>query len=493
MPQNALKTKEQKVNQVNELLKLGVTPTMARAEMCRRSFRFFVSEFWDTIVNQPLSPNWHIDLICLELQAMGLHVIARKPKLYDLILNVPPGSSKSTLCSILFPAWLWAMDPHLDIITGSYSSALGLELANKSRDVIRSDKYRIYFPNVQLRPDQDSKSNYQTTKGGARYTTSTGGSVTGLHADFIIIDDPQNPELANSEPGRHTTNEWVTSTLSSRKNDRAITPTMVVQQRLHRDDVTGHILGRGREWKHVCLPAELTETSRAIPNSVEPHYKEGLLDPIRLSRKTLNEAKIDLGTAAYASQMLQNPGDATDRVIDPSWVPIVEKQPIGVVDFWADTAFTDNSKNDPSAIVATVFVPSERCMYIVGAWHGHLESPELMRHMQNYVTAIGTRQSRLKIEPKASGQSIVPLLRSMTNLNVSEAENPTKSKLERLRIVAPHFEAMRIKMVRGPWNHLITDELFVNEPVHDDVRDCVVMAAKECFVDFPATKAISWS
>lgn len=500
MPQKTLQTTQPKKDPsqiLSDLQRSGVTPTVARAEMCKRSFRFFVTEFWDTIVNQPLSPNWHIDLICNELQAMGKNVIARRPKLYDMILNVPPGTSKSTLCSILFPAWLWAIDSTLDVITGSYSSALGLELANKSRDVIKSDKYRAFFPTVQLRHDQDSKSNYQTTRGGARYTTSTGGSVTGLHADFIIIDDPQNPELANSETERKNTNDWVTSTLSSRKNDRAITPTMAVQQRLHQEDVTGHILGRGREWKHICLPAEITETSRAIPSSVESKYIDGLLDPTRLSRKTLNESRIDLGTAAYAAQMLQNPGDATDRIIDSNWLPIVEAAPVGPVNFWLDTAYTEKTKNDPSAIVATVFDNSDRTLYITGAWQGWLEAPAMLKQIQSYVMSNGgSSQSRVKIEPKASGQSLIPLLRSMTTLNVSEidAKWVRSSKLERLRSVAPQFEALRIRMVRGPWNHLITDELFVNEPAHDDVRDCLVYAVMDHLTGPPiGTYSISFA
>lgn len=489
MSQNVLKTKQQKIQQINELLKLGVTPLMARAEMCRRSFRFFVTEFWDIVVTQPMKPNWHIDLICTELQQMGLMVVAKQPKLHDLIVNVPPGTSKSTLISILFPAWLWAFDPTLSFITGSYSSAISLELANKSRTVIKSEKYQTYFPNVQLRPDQDSKSNYQTTLGGARYATSTGGSVTGTHASIILIDDPQNPELAASESERKTTNEWVTSTLSTRKRDREITPTIVVQQRLHRDDVTGHILGRGREWKHICLPAELTETSRATPSSVESNYIDGLLDPIRLSQRILNEARIDLGTAAYAAQMLQNPGDATDRIINPDWLPLIEEFPRNLpINFWLDTAYTDKTQNDPSAIVATAFDNFDRTLYIVGAWHGWLEAPALLKHIQMYFTQVGgSNQSRVKIEPKASGQSLIPLLRSMTKLNVSEIDSKwvRSSKLERLRSVAPQFEALRIKMVRGAWNHLITDELFINEPVHDDVRDCLVYAVMEHLTGAP--------
>lgn len=459
-----------------------------RAELCNRSLLHFVEEFWGECVADKFVMNWHIAEICAELQRAAELVINRQTKLHDLIINVPPGTSKSTLCSILFPAWLWARDPSLRIISGSYSGALSLELSMKSRQVVRSAKYKKYFPFVKIRDDQDNKGNFQTSKGGARYSTSTGATITGLHAHFIIIDDPQNPELANSPAERSRTNSWVTETLSTRKTDKEVSLTIVVQQRLHRDDVTGHILNRGRQgWYHLCLPATLT--GKVKPTELASKYVNGLLDPRRLSLKALDNLRLDLGSRAFSAQMLQDPGDDRDSIIKQEWVKTIKVEEWEKIynsrrpniDFYLDTAYTDNQKNDPSAIVAVAKVDST--LYVIGAWHGWLEFPALIEQIKKFIIGFpNNAKSRVRIEPKASGKSIVQSLRSGTSILVSETAAPTKSKQERLISVSPQFEALRVVLVEGGWNVLITDELHINEPHHDDVRDCLVMAVEENLV-----------
>src|SRR5690606_9375662 len=137
--------------------------------------------------------NWHIEYLCGRLQEYGMRVVRREPKLSDLIINIPPGTSKSTIATVMFPAWLWTADPTIRALTGSYSASLSTDHAVKSRDIIRSDKYAEYFPEIEIKRDQDNKTHYKNVKGGERYATSVGGTVTGFHAHIIIIDDPLNP------------------------------------------------------------------------------------------------------------------------------------------------------------------------------------------------------------------------------------------------------------------------------------------------------------
>ena len=169
---------------------------MARAvqsDECRKSFFYFVKTFWDVIIPETPVFNWHIEYLCEELQRLSGYIVRREKKPYDIIINIPPGSTKSTIVTIMWHAWLWTQDARLRVISNSYSGDLSLEHASKSKDIITSDLYRTLFPEVIIRHDKSGKGSYENTKGGARYSTSTGGTITGKHAHVIINDDPVNP------------------------------------------------------------------------------------------------------------------------------------------------------------------------------------------------------------------------------------------------------------------------------------------------------------
>ncbi len=190
----------------------------AKAELCRRSLYTFLQEFWDVIIPEDPIWNWHIEMICDEVQTAIMRVVRlperpaafegvrflmpkkpREAKLYDLLVNVPPGSLKSTIITVMCPAWAWTIDQTLRIISASYSGDLSQDHAVRSRDIIQSDKYKLYFPEVEIRADQNNKNNYKNTMNGERYATSVGGTVMGIHAHLIIIDDPLNTKQSISE------------------------------------------------------------------------------------------------------------------------------------------------------------------------------------------------------------------------------------------------------------------------------------------------------
>ena len=264
------------------------------ADECRRNFFFFVKTFWDVIIKEEPVFNWHIPFLCDELQRLSVSIVAREPKPYDLIVNIPPGTTKSTIVTIMWPVWLWTQDPAIRIITNSYSGGLSIEHATKSKDIIQSDKFHALFPDIVIRKDKSGKQNYENTMTGYRYATSTGATITGFHAHVIINDDPVNPRQAESTQLRVQANEH-TKTLSSRKVDKANTPIVTIMQRLHEDDVTGYLLKKkGENIRHINLPAE--DCDSVHPESLRAFYVDGLLDPKRLNRNVLNEAQMDLGS-----------------------------------------------------------------------------------------------------------------------------------------------------------------------------------------------------
>lgn len=463
--------------------------TQAKRKLCNDSLYYFVRLFWSLVVPEKFVPSKHVEYICATLQDVGRKIINREPSDGDLIINISPGFSKSTVCSIMFPAWLWAMDPKIRIITASYAMNLSLEFATKSRRIIEDSLYKELFPDVKLLSDQNAKGNYQTKSGGARITTSPGGTITGMHAQLIIMDDIQNAADVFSEKERITVNEFISSTLASRLLPEPYCLKISIQQRLHPLDTTAFLLSKNTKTRHICLPAQVCSTVK--PAEALELYTDGLLDPNRFTIERLMQRQEETGTSAYLAQYLQNPGSDKDAIIKENWIKIITAEDFARVckgkeiryDFFIDTAYTEDRKNDPSAICACTKVGE--ILYITGSWQGWKEFPEFLKDLESYVTANGyTNQSRIRIEPKASGKSVVQVLKQ-TKLNVSETAAPSKGKLERLNAIAPKVEAGKVMIVQGVWNSALLAEVCSNYPPHDDRRDTFIMAIEDKLIENP--------
>lgn len=284
------------------------TLTQIKSERCKRSLFYFTKEFWDIVITDKYVHNWHIEYICDEIQLVAdKYILDRKPhisndKWYEgilediqknLLINVPPGTSKSTITSRIFPAWLWAIDNSKTVMTNTVSSSNANEFSSKSKDIIESEKFKAYFPNVNIRRDVSAKTFYQTSKGGVRYSYSTFGSVIGKHASILIDDDRMDIQIANSPADRkRAINQF--KAYQTRKKDKAKTPYILVEQRLSNKDTTAHALSVFKEeCRHICLPAE-NVYKNVSPKGLEKHYIDDLLDPVRLSRSILKSTKMGL-------------------------------------------------------------------------------------------------------------------------------------------------------------------------------------------------------
>ena len=449
------------------------------SEQCQRDFFFFVKTFWDVIIKEKPVFNWHIPFLCKELQKLSVSIVNRQPKPYDLIINIPPGTTKSTIATIMWPVWLWVQDPAIRVITNSYSGALSMEHATKSKDIILSDKFQMLFPNIRIRKDKSGKQNYENTETGYRYASSTGATITGFHAHVIINDDPINPKQAGSESLRLQANEH-TQTLSSRKVDKANTPIVTIMQRLHEDDVTGYLLKRkGENIRHICLPAE--DCENVMPSSLRANYVDGLLDPIRLNRNILNEAKTDLGSRGYAGQYMQTPSADGGNIIKETWFRHITladytalhfREPIH---FFLDTAYDEKKKktdNDPSGIIGACMIKNN--IYIVCAKKVWKSFPDLLKFLPDYLYAndYDSMKSTLRVEPKANGKSVVQQLEVSTKLNVTYTPTPKDPKEVRLHAVAPKIECGRVYVVDGEWNEEFIDEVCgFPSKAHDEYVD----------------------
>lgn len=466
------------LSEIDATFQLSVDSELVKQrEKLKHSFYEFFRYFWPMVVQEKLIENWHLKFLCDEIQKVAERVFRREKKQYDLIINIPPGSTKSTIVSIMFPAWAWTRDPSLKFITGSYSGDLSLEHAVATRDLILCDEYKRLFPYININKDQNTKSNYKLTTGGQRFATSTGGTVTGMHAHIIIVDDPLNPKQASSDAELKTANDWLTKTLSTRKVDKMLTPTILIMQRLHDNDCTGCLLEKvGRKkhdlYKHICLPCD--DSWPISPEEVKSFYREngGLLDPKRLDRSVLEEARLTLGSFAFAGQFGQQPVPEEGGIFKKDWLVYYETLPERferIVQSW-DTAFKTGETNDYS--VCTVWGETRRKKYyLLEVVRGRWEFAELEERVK--ASYFKWRPVAVLIEDKASGQSVIQNLRYRTKIPIIPIKTSQKSKEARASAVSPLFEAGRVLLPKdAPWlSEYISELVKFPRARHDDQVD----------------------
>ncbi len=432
------------------------------ASICKDSFYEFLLEFWDVVISEPPIWNWHIRYLCDELQKVAERVFLSLPKLYDLIINISPGSTKSTICSIMFPAWCWTRKPSIRTIGASYAYSLAMDLSRKSRDVVKSDKFRACFPEVNIREDQDSKGYFVNTKNGDRFSVGVNGSVTGMHGHLIIVDDPLDPNQAASSADLKAANNWMAETLPSRKVNKAVAPMILIMQRLHQNDPTAAKLEK-REFspvKHICIPAELTDNVN--PPELREHYIDGLMDPVRLSHQVLRECLADVGDYGYAGQYLQDPvprGGAMFMVDQLKYdVPPTRFQ--RVVRYWDKAGTSGGGAFSVGVKMAQDYENRFWVLDVVrGQWDSNRREKEILKTAEkdSKKVTIGVEQ-----EPgsggKESAESTVRMLRGyIVRVNKVGASDGDKEK--RADPFSVQVNGGNVYLVKAKWNAAYIEEL----------------------------------
>jgi len=276
-------------------------------KLCEK-YSFFLKSAWEILEpTTPLIWNWHYDVLCEELELQIRRIAARKVKEYDIIINVPPRSGKSTIGSRFLLPWTWTLYPGIRFITASYSSKLSLDHAVDSRTVINSPWYQRHWGECyELTGDQNTKSNYRNSESGYRIATSVGGSGTGSGGQIAVLDDPLDRSLgASSIATREEANRWFKQTWYGCLNNKSIDIRIVIMQRVHEEDTTGYLRKYfPGDYKLFCFPGELTED--VSPPEYKAKYIDGLFFKGNFSRAILDGYKKTLGSD-YAGQILQRP------------------------------------------------------------------------------------------------------------------------------------------------------------------------------------------
>lgn len=458
----------------------------------KRSFyEFYKVAFCQLHPGTPYDENWHARYLCDILQAEAERVLRKESRVHDIIVNIPPRSSKSMIISVIWPVWCWTLDASLKFLTCSYSDTIATILSRQSKDLIDTPWFKsLYGKKVMLRADLSGASHYATVAGGLRYAFGANGTVTGTGGDFLICDDIANPLMANSEKERENTiNQW-NNTISNRINQLEVGGRVIVMQRLNMRDLTGYLLdpkeGRPDSVMHICIPAQYESEKTVIkPIELKKHYDDngGLFWPSRFSEKVLKEERRK-GSLYYAGQFQQNPVPLEGNIFKRKWFDILEPESVdrdrdhSPINFIIDSAYTEDETqtNDPSGILA--YFRKVNDVYVINFEEVWMEFPQLIEFIKQYVKQFGySANSGIYIEPKANGKSIAQHLRSQTDLNVIEIDDAwiRDDKLTRATAVSPIAEAGRVKIINGAYvdKYLTYLTSFPRAP-HDEAVDCTV-------------------
>ena len=465
------------IRDIEKLLGGEYDPEIAEMEDYYKNFRNFIPDAWEfSGASGVFLHGWHIDAIADHLQAVLTGDIKK------LLISIPPRMGKSTICSVMFPAYSFTIDPKIRFMTSSYNLEYAMRDNRYMQRLIKSQWYQsIWGRRFFLR--RENRIITETSLGGMRNATSVSGSNTGEGGNIVLCDDPNNMAQILS-PTRELTNVWWDTVMPSRKNSPlGLAASIVIQQRGHDNDLTGHILAKDDpEVVYLCLPMEFVEGRRCstivLPGSKkmfkDPREMEGeILCPLQHNETTLKNLKIEMGSYAYSAQYQQKPSPEKGAVFEKGWFKLWKNEAYPSFDFivqsWDTAISTEVSSSFSASTTYGVFKDrnDSPCVMLLNSWFGRLEWTDLRKMIMQqswniYDTKLGEisknsfKPDYILIEAKANG---LPLIQSLRDAGIDcIGYNPPKTqqkkghmdfrtgagKIQRARIVAPMVENGRI-------------------------------------------------
>jgi predicted phage terminase large subunit-like protein len=474
----------------------------ALTERAERRLHSFVKQAWHVLEpTNPFVDGWHVSAVCEHLEAVTRGQIRR------LIINVPPGFMKSLAVCVFWPCWVWLHHPESRWLYTSYSEDFALRDSRRCRDLIKSDWYQArWAERFRVRADQDSAGRFTNDRTGFRLATSVAGGATGERGDYIVTDDPIKIDDADSKAVRDAVNHWWDVVMSGRGADPNTSRFVVVQQRVHEDDLTGHLLKQGG-YEHLFIPMEF-ESDRRCVTSIwgDPRNTEGELAwPERFNREAVEEWKKRLLAYGTAGQLQQQPapmagggifdsrhfryfteeglvGGGTIFVlhgVDGSIRRVLAKDCRWIQT--VDTAMKIGQDND-FTVVLTVAVTPARELLVVDVFRAQIEMP------LQYGAVVAQRQKHPSvgfqaIEDKVSGTAIIQQGRlNGTPFKVLKAD--TDKLCRATHIAIAYQNGMVYHKAGAPWLTDFESELLLfPKGGHDDQVDCVAHAGNLAVTD----------
>lgn len=413
---------------------------------------------------------WHYEAIAWQLLRVMRGEIRR------LIINVPPRSGKSLLASIGWPMFMWGHDPTLKMICVSHTEDLAKDFSLKRRAIARSGWYQDVFPQTRLAGVTGRE--LRTSRFGSCFASGVGGAILGRGADIIIVDDPIKSIDAHSKAVRERVNAFYDNTLLTRLNSKTEGAIVIIMQRLHEDDLVGHVMERD-DWEVVSFPAiAMDDTVHQLGESEADVHHRGAGDVLMPEREPLHileQLRRAQGSLVFEAQYQQQPAPAGGNVIRREWLRYYEEVPGPIartIVSW-DTASTLNETSDWS--VGVVFAQVGLHFYVLDVVRGRFEAPDLRRQIIDLHEAWAADATL--IEDTELGRAIAQDLARTGDLRALTLR-PEHDKEARLLAQAARFEAGQVHLPNdAPWLGPYIDELLAfPSGRHDDQVDATSQA-----------------
>ena len=444
----------------------------------RYSPGFFVEWLLPQIENlNDYEANWHVHAMSEKL--MGLY----QGHVRRLIVNAPPRSLKTSTCTTFFIAWLLGKDPTLQIILATYTDEFAENLGNKIRTLLCHSEYKRLFGDTRLLNEQAKSTRLRTHKGGSVVVTSFHSMMTGLGADYIIVDDPMQANEVRSETKMTDIKNRFKEGLYTRLNDPKTGRILLVMQRIHPDDLTGMLLTHGG-FKHLKLPIQFQEeVTYSLPfNKTYKTHAGEFLDPARFDEAELARTREMQGEAAFAAQYMQDPIYPANDLVDFEKFKWFEPQELEAdlreaihVHSW-DTAFSTKDSADYTAV--TKWAYNRTGYYLLDAHRLKATSEDVENHILR--EAIAENPNRVIIERANHSVDLIQRVRksSQSTFQVIEGTHDSLSKEQRFVRIQHKINTGQVYLAKG----VDGINLFLSElrgfpyGAHDDLVDSFTMA-----------------
>jgi predicted phage terminase large subunit-like protein len=429
-------------------MKPTITPSEYRAVLRQDLCAFIARCFYELHPTTELLWNWHLDVIASYLEA------CRRGEITRLIINLPPRSLKS-LSINAFVASLLGQDPSAQIICASYALHLANKHALDCRTILTSRFYQDLYPHTRLSPRRQSVQEFMTTQQGCRLSTSVGGVLTGRGADYIIIDDPLKPDEALSDTQRKSVNDWFDNSLYSRLNDKKTGRIIIIMQRLHEDDLVGHVL-KLEPWTVIRFPAiaQQDETHVIQTPYVRHCFQRRAGEPLHPEREpleVLNRIREVQGEYNFAGQYQQEPPPLGGGMVNLAWLKTYTPAELPSkfeqkIQSW-DTANKHTELNDFS--VCTTWGTMGPDLYLLDVYRKRLGYPELKRAVREQAAAFNA--TTILVEDEASGTQLIQELVA-EGVHAIKGYKPNGNKVMRLHSVSSTIENGFVHIPeKAPW------------------------------------------
>jgi len=432
---------------------------LVKKKLAEGHLKYFTRQAWHVL--EPTTSfvsGWHIDAICEHLEAVSRSEITR------LLINIPPRHTKSLLVSVFWPCWSWIHNPSSRWLFTSYGQDLSTRDSVKCRRIITSQWYQDRWSDkFAITSDQNQKTRFENSKTGYRLATSVGGMLTGEGGGFLIIDDPHNVKETESDTIRESTLRWYDEVLSTRLDDPKTGAKVIIMQRVHERDLSGHVLQKEAGYTHLCLPARY-ETDRkcsTILGFSDPRREEGEpLWPALYGDKELAELENSLGSYAAAGQLQQRPSPRGGGMFKIDKFELIDRfnpdQVLRSVRYW-DKAGTQGG----GAFTAGVLIHRmrDKSYVVADTVHGQWSSGIREQRIKQVAELDGNKvRVWVEQEPGSGGkESAESTIRNLTGYS-ARADRVTGSKEVRAEPYATQVEIGNVSILNRHWTKVFLQE-----------------------------------